>query len=128
MVGKKKTSYVQFFTEISDVVHTVEGGRRSAFDPDEIEEEVQEKLRVQKVSLSILISLTLHFLLLQSVHSFFRSITNSSCLPNVFRSTGHVSLPSWNWNLMFLFVKWASLAFRTNLMSISCPPSNAWWN
>ena len=49
MVGKKKTSYVQFFTEISDVVHTVEGGRRSAFDPDEIEEEVQEKLRVQKV-------------------------------------------------------------------------------
>lgn len=49
MVGKKKTIYVQFFTEIGDVVQTVDGGRRSAYDPDEIEEEIQEKERVQKV-------------------------------------------------------------------------------
>lgn len=49
MVGKRKTDYVQFYTEISDIIQSVEGGRRSAFDPDEIEEEVREKERVQKV-------------------------------------------------------------------------------
>lgn len=48
MVGKRKTSYVQFFTEISDIVQTVEGGRRSAFDPDEIEDEIREKERIRK--------------------------------------------------------------------------------
>lgn len=49
MVGKKITSYIQFYSEITDIVQTVEGGRRSAFDPDEIEEEIREKERVHKV-------------------------------------------------------------------------------
>ncbi|CAI5970555.1 unnamed protein product [Closterium sp. NIES-65] len=39
MVGKKKTKDVQFFAEVMEVVQTVGGSRRSAYDPDEIEEE-----------------------------------------------------------------------------------------
>eukprot|EP00210_Caulerpa_lentillifera_P002529 g2426.t1 len=50
MVGKKITSYIQFYSEITDIVQTVEGGRRSTFDPDEIEEELREKERVHKIN------------------------------------------------------------------------------
>lgn len=43
MAGKKKTHDVQFYTEVVDAVHTLDGGRRSAYDPDEIEEEQRER-------------------------------------------------------------------------------------
>lgn len=43
MVGKKKTQDVQFYTEVMDSVQTLEGGRRSMYDPDEIEEEQRER-------------------------------------------------------------------------------------
>uniref|UniRef100_A0A6N2LJ88 FACT complex subunit n=1 Tax=Salix viminalis TaxID=40686 RepID=A0A6N2LJ88_SALVM len=39
MVGNKKTKDVQFYIEVMDVVQTLGGGKRSAYDPDEIEEE-----------------------------------------------------------------------------------------
>ena len=43
MVGKKKTLDVQFYTEVMDVVQTLDAGRRAAYDPDEIEEEQRER-------------------------------------------------------------------------------------
>ena len=43
MVGKKKTEDVQFYTEVGEAVQTLDGGRRSMYDPDEIEEEQRER-------------------------------------------------------------------------------------
>ncbi|XP_006830445.2 FACT complex subunit SPT16, partial [Amborella trichopoda] len=50
MVGKKKTKDVQFYVEVMDVVQTLGGGRRSTYDPDEIEEEQQERERTNKIN------------------------------------------------------------------------------
>jgi nucleosome binding factor SPN SPT16 subunit len=44
-VGKKKTNDVQFYTEVMDTVQTLDAGRRSMYDPDEIEEEQRERER-----------------------------------------------------------------------------------
>ncbi|KAH6769998.1 global transcription factor C [Perilla frutescens var. hirtella] len=51
MVGTKKTKDVQFYVEVMDVVQTIGGGKRSAYDPDEIEEEQRERNRKNKISL-----------------------------------------------------------------------------
>lgn len=51
MVGNKKTKDVQFYVEVMDVVQTIGGGKRSAYDPDEIEEEQRERNRKNKISL-----------------------------------------------------------------------------
>uniref|UniRef100_A0A7N0U8U9 FACT complex subunit n=1 Tax=Kalanchoe fedtschenkoi TaxID=63787 RepID=A0A7N0U8U9_KALFE len=50
MVGNKKTKDVQFYVEVMDVVQTVGGGKRSAYDPDEIEEEQRERARKNKIN------------------------------------------------------------------------------
>lgn len=52
MVGKKKTDDVQFYTEVGEAVQTLDGGRRSMYDPDEIEEEQRERDVRNKVSQS----------------------------------------------------------------------------
>lgn len=49
MVGKKKTSDVQFYTEVMESVQTLDTGRRSAYDPDELEEEQRERDMRSKV-------------------------------------------------------------------------------
>lgn len=51
MVGTKKTKDVQFYVEVMDVVQTLGGGKRSAYDPDEIEEEQRERDRKNKVNM-----------------------------------------------------------------------------
>ncbi|XP_076914841.1 FACT complex subunit SPT16-like [Bidens hawaiensis] len=51
MVGKKKSKDVQFFVEVMDVVQTLGGGKRSAYDPDEIEEEQRERDRKNKINM-----------------------------------------------------------------------------
>ncbi|XP_057979324.1 FACT complex subunit SPT16-like [Malania oleifera] len=51
MVGNKKTKDVQFYIEVMDVVQTLGGGKRSAYDPDEIEEEQRERNRKNKINL-----------------------------------------------------------------------------
>ncbi|KAI3445460.1 hypothetical protein Pfo_002125 [Paulownia fortunei] len=51
MVGNKKTKDVQFYVEVMDVVQTIGGGKRSAYDPDEIEEEQRERDRKNKISM-----------------------------------------------------------------------------
>lgn len=51
MVGNKKTKDVQFFVEVMDVVQTLGGGKRSAYDPDEIEEEQRERDRKNKINM-----------------------------------------------------------------------------
>ncbi|KAL1831897.1 hypothetical protein DCAR_0101912 [Daucus carota subsp. sativus] len=50
MVGNKKTKDVQFYCEVMDVVQTIGGGKRSAYDPDEIEEEQRERARKNKIN------------------------------------------------------------------------------
>jgi len=50
MAGKKKTMDMQFYTEVMDVVQTLDAGRRSAYDPDEIEEEQRERERRNRVN------------------------------------------------------------------------------
>ena len=45
MVGKKKSKEVQFYTEVMEVVQTLDAGRRNAYDPDEIEDEQRERER-----------------------------------------------------------------------------------
>ena len=42
-MGKKKTADVQFYAEVMDSVQTIEGARRSMYDPDELEEEQRER-------------------------------------------------------------------------------------
>ncbi|KAF3327038.1 FACT complex subunit SPT16-like protein [Carex littledalei] len=51
MVGNKKTKDVQFYVEVMDVVQTLGGGRRSALDPDEIEEEQRERERKNRINM-----------------------------------------------------------------------------
>ncbi|KAJ6775639.1 CDC68 RELATED [Salix purpurea] len=51
MVGNKKTKDVQFYIEVMDVVQTLGGGKRSAYDPDEIEEEQRERERKNKTNM-----------------------------------------------------------------------------
>ncbi|THU73750.1 hypothetical protein C4D60_Mb04t26150 [Musa balbisiana] len=51
MVGNKKTKDVQFYVEVMDVVQTLGGGRRSALDPDEIEEEQRERDRKNRINM-----------------------------------------------------------------------------
>ncbi|VFQ98906.1 unnamed protein product [Cuscuta campestris] len=51
MVGTKKTKDVQFYVEVMDIVQTIGGGRRSAYDPDEIEEEQRERDRKNKINM-----------------------------------------------------------------------------
>ncbi|KAK1374081.1 FACT complex subunit [Heracleum sosnowskyi] len=51
MVGNKKTKDVQFYCEVMDVAQTIGGGKRSAYDPDEIEEEQRERARKNKINL-----------------------------------------------------------------------------
>ncbi|KAJ8447120.1 hypothetical protein Cgig2_022849 [Carnegiea gigantea] len=51
MVGNKKTKDVQFYVEVMEVVQTLGGGRRSAYDPDEIEEEQRERERKNKINM-----------------------------------------------------------------------------
>ena len=50
MVGKKKTEDVQFYVEVMDTVETLDGGRRSMYDPDEIEEEQRERDRKNRTN------------------------------------------------------------------------------
>ncbi|KAL7235426.1 hypothetical protein ACSBR1_018840 [Camellia fascicularis] len=51
MVENKKTKDVQFYVEVMDVVQTLGGGKRSAYDPDEIEEEQRERDRKNKINM-----------------------------------------------------------------------------
>ncbi|KAJ3669600.1 hypothetical protein LUZ60_011550 [Juncus effusus] len=51
MAGTKKTKDVQFYVEVMDVVQTLGGGRRSALDPDEIEEEQRERERKNRINM-----------------------------------------------------------------------------
>ncbi|KAB1202091.1 FACT complex subunit SPT16 [Morella rubra] len=51
MVGNKKTKDIQFYVEVMDVVQTLGGGKRSAYDPDEIEEEQRERNRKNKINM-----------------------------------------------------------------------------
>lgn len=50
MVNKKKTQDVQCFAEVMDSVQTLDAGRRSMYDPDEIEEEQREREQRNKVA------------------------------------------------------------------------------
>ncbi|KAJ1257964.1 hypothetical protein BS78_10G036900 [Paspalum vaginatum] len=51
MVGNKKTKDVQFYVEVMDVVQTLGGSRRTALDPDEIEEEQRERDRKNRINM-----------------------------------------------------------------------------
>lgn len=50
MLGKKKTQDVQFYTEVMEATQALEGGRKSMYDPDEIEEEQRERAMRAKVT------------------------------------------------------------------------------
>ncbi len=50
MIGKKKSLDVQFFTQVMDTIQTLDAGRRSMYDPDEIEEEQRERERRNQVN------------------------------------------------------------------------------
>ncbi|KAL7542241.1 hypothetical protein ACHAXR_011622 [Thalassiosira sp. AJA248-18] len=43
MVGKKKQQDIQFFTEVVDASQAVDAGRRSMYDPDEMDDEQRER-------------------------------------------------------------------------------------
>ncbi|KAJ7963221.1 FACT complex subunit SPT16 [Quillaja saponaria] len=51
MVGNKKTKDVQFFVEVMEVVQSLGGAKRSAYDPDELEEEQRERERKNKINM-----------------------------------------------------------------------------
>ena len=49
MVSKKKTQDVQCYAEVMESVQTLDAGRKSMYDPDEIEEEQRERDQRNKV-------------------------------------------------------------------------------
>ncbi|XP_057792000.1 FACT complex subunit SPT16-like [Salvia miltiorrhiza] len=51
MVGNKKTKDVQFYVEVMEMVQNISSGKRSAYDPDEIEEEQRERDRKNKINM-----------------------------------------------------------------------------
>uniref|UniRef100_A0A7N0VKW3 FACT complex subunit n=1 Tax=Kalanchoe fedtschenkoi TaxID=63787 RepID=A0A7N0VKW3_KALFE len=51
MVVNKKTKDVQFYVEVMDVVQTLGGNKRFAYDLDEIEEEQRERHRKNKMNM-----------------------------------------------------------------------------
>ncbi|KAL8545355.1 hypothetical protein ACS0TY_005507 [Phlomoides rotata] len=51
MVGNKKTKDVQFYVEVMEMVQNIGAGKRSAYDPDEIEEEQRERDRKNKINM-----------------------------------------------------------------------------
>ncbi|KAL3843575.1 hypothetical protein ACJIZ3_000978 [Penstemon smallii] len=51
MVGTKKTKDVQFYVEVMEMVQTLGGGKRSMYDPDEIEEEQRERDQKNKINM-----------------------------------------------------------------------------
>ena len=55
MVGKKKTKDVQVFAEVMDAVQNLDGGRRSAYDPDELEDEQRERQRRNRINQEFLL-------------------------------------------------------------------------
>eukprot|EP00958_Prasinococcus_capsulatus_P001992 scaffold179_cov368-Prasinococcus_capsulatus_cf.AAC.32 len=50
IINKKKTVDVQFYTEVMEAVQTLDGSRRNARDPDEIEEEQRERERRNRIN------------------------------------------------------------------------------
>jgi nucleosome binding factor SPN SPT16 subunit len=50
MVGKKRQFDVQFFTEVVDASQTVDAGRRSMYDPDEMDDEQRERQLRKKLN------------------------------------------------------------------------------
>eukprot|EP00854_Cymbomonas_tetramitiformis_P003190 gene3190-4036_t len=50
MIGKKKTADIQVFVNVIDAVESLDAGRRSMYDVDEIEEEQRERERRKKVN------------------------------------------------------------------------------
>jgi nucleosome binding factor SPN SPT16 subunit len=51
MIGKKKQKDVQFYTEVIDASLNLDGPRRSAYDPDELDEEQREREMRKKLNL-----------------------------------------------------------------------------
>lgn len=52
MVGKKKHSDIQFFTEVVDASTAVDGSRRSMYDPDELDDEQRERQLRKRLNLA----------------------------------------------------------------------------
>jgi len=50
MVGKKRQLDIQFFTEVVDASQTVDQGRRSMYDPDEMDDEQRERQLRRKLN------------------------------------------------------------------------------
>ena len=50
MVGKKRQFDVQFFTEVVDASQTVDAGKRSMYDPDEMDDEQRERQLRKKLN------------------------------------------------------------------------------
>jgi nucleosome binding factor SPN SPT16 subunit len=61
MVAKKKTQDVQCYAEVMDSVQTLDAGRRSMYDPDEIEEEQREREQRNKVLISLTLPLQIWY-------------------------------------------------------------------
>jgi nucleosome binding factor SPN SPT16 subunit len=52
MVGKRKHSDIQFFTEVVDASTAVDGSRRSMYDPDELDDEQRERQLRKRLNLA----------------------------------------------------------------------------
>ena len=52
MIGKKKQKDVQFFTEVVDSSLSLDGGKRSSYDPDELDEEQREREMRRRLNLA----------------------------------------------------------------------------
>jgi len=50
MVGKKRQKNIQFFTEVIDASQAVDAGRRSMYDPDEMDDEQRERQLKKKLN------------------------------------------------------------------------------
>jgi nucleosome binding factor SPN SPT16 subunit len=50
MIGKKKHENVQFFTEVVEASEQVDGGRKSMYDPDEMDEEQRQRQLRKKLN------------------------------------------------------------------------------
>ena len=50
MVGKKKSKEIQFYTEVIDASVALDAGKRSMYDPDELDDEQRERQLRKKLN------------------------------------------------------------------------------
>ena len=135
MVGKKKTHDVQVFAEVMDAVQSLDGGRRSMYDPDEIEDEQRERERRNRVNADFqAFTKRVQEVWEKDFADLVRPARGTACAPrrslpaplSVTRARALLSVHR-TWSLRSRSASSRSRACRTRRPARCSRPSRAWW-